>query len=84
MKIIRSLGQKLTGKRINNVVSKARMVDNRLPMNVPVCHRYSLRSCIGYLSMDGFGPISCGSAVLNRFANSAVTFPEQRMGAVHV
>lgn len=32
MKIIRSLGQKLTGKRINSVVSKAGMVDNRLPM----------------------------------------------------
>lgn len=32
MRIIRSLGQKLTGKRINSVVSKADMVSNRLPM----------------------------------------------------
>ena len=32
MKFIRSLGQKLTGKRINSVVSKADVVGNRLPM----------------------------------------------------
>lgn len=32
MRLIRSLGQKLTGKRINNIVSKVGTVDNKLPM----------------------------------------------------